>query len=180
RYTNPDVPEYGIHDIARIGSNPKKLKDLVDRGILALADLPPDIRLTKGQSNQVIAYRTGKSIIDKEAIANVLGDLTYPLHFIDYETFASALPLFNDYSPYDQIPLQYSVHIVGSPDETPIHCDFLHTGRDDPTGSFLDSLREHVGTFGSLIAWNKGFECHVNDAIARRLPSVREYIIELN
>jgi len=180
RYSNPDVPEYGIHDIARIGSNPKKLKDLVDRGILALADLPPDIRLTKGQSNQVIAYRTGKSIIDKEAIANVLGDLTYPLHFIDYETFASALPLFNDYSPYDQIPLQYSVHIVGSPDETPIHCDFLHTGRDDPTGSFLDSLREHVGTFGSLIAWNKGFECHVNDAIARRLPSVREYIIELN
>src|SRR5713226_5310880 len=96
-----------MHDIARIGSSPKKLKELVDAGSFALEDLPPDIKLTKGQSNQLEAYRSGETIIDKEAIAKELGELTFPLHFIDYETFASALPLFRDYSPYDQIPLQY-------------------------------------------------------------------------
>ena len=180
RYSNPDVPGYGIHDIARIGSSPKKLKQLVDAGSFALEDLPPDIKLTKGQSNQLEAYRSGETIIDKEAIVKELGELTFPLHFIDYETFASALPLFRDYSPYDQIPLQYSVHIVGSPDEEPIHRDFLHTGRGDPTRSFLDSLQEHVSPFGSLIAWNKAFECLVNDSIARRFSPAREYIIELN
>lgn len=47
-YSNPDVPGYGIHDIARIGSSPKKLKELVDAGILALEDIPSDIKLTKG------------------------------------------------------------------------------------------------------------------------------------
>jgi Domain of unknown function(DUF2779)/Domain of unknown function DUF83 len=179
-YSNPDVPGYGIHDIARIGSSPKKLKELVDAGSFALADIPSDIKLTKGQSKQLQAYRTGETIIDKEAIANELRELTFPLHFIDYETFASALPLFRDYSPYDQIPLQYSVHIVGSPDEEPIHRDFLHTGRGDPTRSFLDSLQKHVSPFGSLIAWNKAFECLVNDSIARRFSPAREYIIELN
>ncbi len=179
-YSNPDVPNYGIHDIARIGSSPKKLKELVDAGIFALEDIPSDIKVTKGQSNQLRAYRTGETIIDKEAIAKELGRLTFPLHFIDYETFASALPLFRDFSPYDQIPLQYSVHIVGSPDEEPIHRDFLHAGRNDPTNSFLDSLREHVSLFGSVIAWNKAFECQVNDNIARRILPACEYIIELN
>jgi len=179
-YSNPDVPDYGIHDIARIGSSPKKLKELVDAGIRALGDIPSDIKLTKGQSNQLRAYRTGETIIDKEAIAKDLAELTFPLHFIDYETFASALPLFRDFSPYDQIPLQYSVHIVGSPDEEPIHRDFLHTGHGDPTRAFLDSLREHVSAFGSVIAWNKAFECQVNDAIGRRFSPAREYIIELN
>lgn len=180
QYSNPEVPTYGIHDIARIGSNPKKLKELVDAGVFALENMPADITLTKGQSNQLHAYRTGETMIDKEAIAEELGELTFPLHFIDYETFASALPLFSEYSPYDQIPLQYSVHIVGSPDEEPIHRDFLHTGQNDPTAPFLTSLREHIGPFGSLIAWNKGFECQVNDGIARRVPTEREYIIELN
>jgi Domain of unknown function(DUF2779)/Domain of unknown function DUF83 len=179
-YSNPDVPGYGIHDIARIGSSPKKLKELVDAGILALEDIPSDIKLTKGQSNQLRAYRTAETIIDKEAIAKDLAELTFPLHFIDYETFASALPLFRDFSPYDQIPLQYSVHIVGSPDEEPIHRDFLHTGRGDPTSSFLDSLQEHVSAFGSVIAWNKAFECQVNDSIGRRFSPARGYIIELN
>jgi hypothetical protein len=76
--------------------------------------------------------------------------------------------------------LQYSVHIVGSPDEEPIHRDFLHIGRGDPTGYFLDSLREHVSPFGSLIAWNKAFECYVNDGVARRCSPESEYMIELN
>lgn len=179
-YSNPDVPGYGIHDIARIGSSPKKLKELVDGGTFALENIPSDIKLTKGQRNQLQAYRSGDTIIDKEAIAKELGELTFPLHFIDYETFASALPVFMGYSPYDQIPLQYSVHIVGSSDEEPIHRDFLHVGRGDPTRSFLDSLREHVSPFGSVIAWNKAFECQVNDGIARRCSPAREYIIELN
>jgi hypothetical protein len=179
-YSNPDVPDYGIHDIARIGSSPKKLKELVDAGIFTIEDIPSDLKLTKGQSNQLRAYRTGETIIDKEAIAKELSELTFPLHFIDYETFASALPLFRDFSPYDQIPLQYSVHIVGSPDEEPRHRDFLHIGRGDPTSSFLDSLREQVSPFGSTIAWNKAFECQVNDAIARRFSPARDYIIELN
>jgi hypothetical protein len=179
-YSNPNVPDYGIHDIARLGSNPKKLKKLVDAGTLALEDLPADIKLTKNQNNQLRAHRSGETLIDKEAIAKDLGELTYPLHFIDYETFASALPLFSDYSPYDQIPLQYSVHIVGSPDEEPIHRDFLHAGRGDPTRAFLNSLREHVSSFGSVVAWNKAFECQVNDGIGRRFSAARDYIIELN
>lgn len=38
-YSNPDVPDYGVHDVARIGNSPKRLKELVDRGAFTLDDL---------------------------------------------------------------------------------------------------------------------------------------------
>ena len=145
-----------------------------------LEDLPSEIKLTSTQSAQLRAHRTGEAIVDREAIARELDELSFPLHFIDYETFAPAIPPFSRYSPYDQIPLQYSVHIVGAPSEEPMHRDFLHIGSDDPSTSFLASLQQHIGPFGAIIVWNKGFESHVNDCIAGRLPSAKDYIIEFN
>ena len=179
-YSNPNVPGYGIHDIARIGSSPAKLKELVEAGIFELEDIPPEIKLTSTQSAQLRAHRTGETIIDRQAIARELDELAFPLHFIDYETFAPAIPLFSRYSPYDQIPLQYSVHIVGAPGEEPIHRDFLYLGTDDPSAKFLAVLQQHVGPFGAIIVWNKGFESHVNDCIADRLPPAKDYLIEFN
>jgi uncharacterized protein DUF2779 len=180
RYSNPEVPEYGIHDIARIGNSPEKLRELVDAGALTLDQVPSDIKLSDAQKVQVRVYRTGETVLDKKSIAREFGELNFPLHFIDYETYAPALPRFDRFSPYDHIPLQYSVHIVGSPDEEPIHCDFLHSGSHDPTGSFLRSLEQHVGCFGSIIVWGKSFESQVNDRIVYRMPDERSYLAEVN
>ena len=179
-YSNPDVPEYGIHDIARIGNSPERLKELVDAGVLTLDQVPSTIKLNDVQKTQVRVYRTGETVLDKKAIAREFAELNFPLHFIDYETYAPALPQFDHFCPYDHIPMQYSMHIVGSPGEEPVHCDFLHFLRDDPTASFLHSLQQHIGSFGSIIVWNKSFESQVNDRIAHRLPEARNYLAEVN
>jgi hypothetical protein len=179
-YSNPKVPSYGVHDIARIGSSPKKLKELVDQGIYELEEVPEILKLTGVQKAQLRAYRTGATVIDKQAICSQLENLSYPFHFIDYETFAPAIPRYREYCPYDQIPLQYSVHIVGAPGEEPIHRDFLHAGTDDPSTAFFCSLRQHVASFGTIIVWNQGFESHVNDSIARRLPLTKDYFVAFN
>ena len=50
-YSNPNVPEYGVHDISRISK--KKLVDLVDSGIYLLENIPEDFKLTGNQKNQV-------------------------------------------------------------------------------------------------------------------------------
>jgi uncharacterized protein DUF2779 len=180
RYSSPDVPEYGIYDITRIGNSPERLKQLVDAGAFTLDKIPPDIKLTDVQKMQVRVYCTGETVLEKKPIARELGELNYPLHFIDYETYAPPLPQFDGFSPYDQIPLQYSVYIVGSPGEEPVHCDFLWSWHGDPTASFLDSLKQHVGSFGAIIVWNKSFESQVNDRIAHRVPKERSYLAEVN
>lgn len=152
----------------------------MDAGTLTLDQVPSDIKLSEAQKIQVLVYRTGETPLDKKSIAREFGELNFPLHFIDYETYAPALPRFDSFSPYDHIPLQYSVHIVGSPGEEPIHCDFLHSGREDPTTSFLRSLQQHVGSFGLIIVWNKSFESQVNDRIARRVPEAGSYLAQVN
>jgi Domain of unknown function(DUF2779)/Domain of unknown function DUF83 len=177
-YSNPHVPSYGVHDISHIGNSPNKLRTLIDAGIFSLGDVPGHIVLNASQKLQVRVYQSEETIIDKEAIAREFAELAFPLYFIDYETFSPALPRFANYGPHDRVPVQYSLHIVGAPNEEPIHRDFLFVGSGDPTADFLRSLQQHVGSFGAIIVWNKSFESQVNDAIARRVPEAGHYVAD--
>jgi len=179
-YSNPQVPGYGVHDISRIGNSPKKLKEMVDAGVFSLEDIPTHIELTDIQQAQVHAYSSGETVVKKEAIAADLEKLTFPLHFIDYETCPSAIPLFDHYSPYHHIPFQYSLHMVRSKGEEVIHKQFLHTVKKDPTELFISSLQENIESTGSIIVWNKVFESGINKDMARRLPDAQAFITNLN
>ncbi|MEI6074974.1 MAG: hypothetical protein WCS94_05325 [Verrucomicrobiota bacterium] len=77
-HSNPDVPEYGIHDIARIGSSKAKLADWVDQGIFRLEDLPTDVELTPSQQNQVDAYLHNRILIRRAEIAAELSQAGVP------------------------------------------------------------------------------------------------------
>jgi hypothetical protein len=132
------------------------------------------------QQAQIRAYNSGETVIRKEAIAGDLAKLTFPLHFIDYETYPSAIPLFDQYSPYNQIPFQYSLHIARSREEIPVHKEFLHTAPEDPSEFFVRSLAENIGATGSVIVWNKTFESGINSGMARRLPEAQGFIAALN
>jgi hypothetical protein len=179
-YSNPHVPKYSVHDISRIGTSPKKLKEMVDAGVFALENIPTHIKLSDIQQAQVRAYNSGETVVKKEAIALELKKLKFPLYFVDYETCRSAIPLFNHYSPHDHIPFQYSLHIVRSQDEELVHKEFLHAAREDPSEFFIRSLRENVGSNGSVVVWNKTFESGINEAIAHRIPGFQGFVADLN
>lgn len=179
-YSNPQVPAYGVHDITRIGSSPKKLREMVEAGIYELENIPTHIKLSDIQQHQVKAYLSGETTINKKAIASDLMSLQFPLYFVDYETCPYALPLFDQYSPYDHIPFQYSLHIVESLAQAPTHKEFLHTALEDPSIFFIQSLQENIGPTGSVIVWNKSFECQRNLDIARRLTETQDFVTNLN
>lgn len=177
---NPDIPEYGVHDIARIGLSKQKLEILVDSNIFQIHKIPAHIKLSEIQQNQVDAHMSGKTLIDKEAILKDLRSLEFPLYFIDYETFPCAILRFDGFSPYQHIPFQYSLHVLQSPDTEPKPLEFIYVDFDDPSRYFADSLRSHIGSTGSVIVWNKSFECGRNNEIAVRIPEVKEFIDSLN
>lgn len=178
-YSNPHVPVYGVHDISRIGSSPKKLKEMVDAGIFELDKIPTHIKLSEAQQNQIDAYKSGEISIEKAAIAAELAGLRYPLYFIDYETHLSAIPLFDGWSPNKQVPFQYSLHIVEAPGVEAVHKEFLHTVLEDPDVPFARSLQEHIGPEGSIIVWHKAFECSiVNKPVAVRHPEYAEFFAD--
>jgi hypothetical protein len=57
-------------------------------------------------SNQEPATRNQDELDDFKS------QLVYPLYFMDFETLFPAVPLHDESRPYQQIPFQYSLHIV--------------------------------------------------------------------
>lgn len=176
QHANPEVPDYGVHDIARIGNSKAKLKELIDSNIFHLDKIPAHIKLTDIQQSQVDTYNLNKVLVDREKIIEEFGTLTFPLYFLDYETFPAAIPRFDGFSPYHQIPFQYSVDVLRSAESKPEHYEFLHIGSNDPSTAFAESLQKHLGTSGSIVVWHKGFECGRNDEIANRIPVLKPFM----
>ncbi len=180
KYSNPQVPEYSIHDLARIGNSKKKLKIMVERGAVDLRDIPEDVELSDIQKNQVRVHLTQTPIVDVDEIKKELEALTFPLYFLDYETFAPAIPMFGGYGPYDRIPFQFSLHILRDPNSEPEHVEYLHLDRSDPSQPVAELLAKHIQPGGTVIAWNKGFEQGVNKELAVRKSEYAQPLEQIN
>ncbi|MFC1600344.1 DUF2779 domain-containing protein [Patescibacteria group bacterium] len=172
------LPEYNIFDLQRLTD--KQLKQLEDMKILKLKDIPDDFDMTEKQQNQVMATKTGEAIIDKEAIENELSRLSYPLYFLDYETYASAIPIFDGLIPYQAMCFQYSLHVIKSEGEEPEHYEYLHTGTDMPVPKLLESMRKNIGDTGSVIVWHKSFEMGRNEEMAEMYPEYADFLKSVN
>jgi hypothetical protein len=178
-YFNPDIPEYSVFNISRIGA--KNLAVLVDGDIHNVHDVPDDIKLSIGQQNQVKVAKSKEPIINRSAIKELLSELEYPLYFLDYETVSSALPMFNGCTPFQQIPFQYSLHVLSEPDGELEHFDYL--GRDSvnpPMPELLASLQRHIGNTGSVIVWYKVFEKGRNTEMGKAFPEYAEFLDGVN
>jgi hypothetical protein len=173
-HSNPQVPEYSIHDISRIGASKKKLESLVERQIFDLNDIPDDMKLSDIQWNQVRAHRSSVPMISTKDIGEELSHLKFPLYFLDYETFAPAITIFDGYRPYQRIPFQFSLHILKEPSGELSQIEYLHRERTDPSKAVAKLLKESILPGGTIIAWNKSFEAGVNREIGLRLPDYQE------
>ena len=180
QYSYPKLPEYSIHDLSRIGTSKKNLESLVDSQIFDINDIPDDFELTLNQKNQVYVHKRQKPLIDLIAIKKELQSLTYPLYFLDYETYPPAIPLFNGFKPYQQIPFQFSLHILNDPDGELTNAEYLHEEATDPSLSIITKLQETIGSDGNIIVWNKRFEKGINSQLAERNPEHNNFLESVN
>ncbi len=138
--------------------NKTKAFELIHDGHLDIQKLPASVGLGDKQKIQVDALRTQKPHINKEGIQEFLEGLEYPLYYLDFETFGTAIPLYDDVRPYEQIPFQFSLHIVDSEGKKPRHESYLADGKHDPRPEVLHKLRALLGKKGSIVAYNAPFE----------------------
>lgn len=177
-YSNHDLPEYPVHAIARI--HKKKLTELVDSNILNIYDVPEDFELSDIQRRQVDTAQSGKEYIDKNGIAEFLINIQYPLSFLDYETYPSAIPKYSGYGPYQQVPFQFSLHVIQSPDSEVTHHDFIYTEQSCPDEHFALALQTYLPEKGSIIVWSQRFEKGINEQIGEHLSDYTEMMSEIN
>lgn len=177
-YCWKDVPDYSVFNISNLNANKKF--DLYQKGIVKIADVPDDYALSRGQRLQVEAEKTGKTYINKPEIKKFVNSLHYPLYFLDFESFQSAIPLFDNSKPYQQTIFQYSLHILDKPGGTLQHKEFLAEPKGDPRIPFVEQLIKDLGTTGDIMVFNKSFESGQLRLIARTFPRYASAIKAIN
>jgi hypothetical protein len=163
-----------------------KAWDLYGRGIIDTADIPADFKLTENQRIQQRVEHDTKPHVDKRAVTELLGRLRYPLFLLDFETFGAAVPRANGTRPYQQVPFQFSLHVVPSLDAAPEHHSWIWDGQGDPRKELLERLSVLLGESGSIVAYNAGFEMgRLTEAVAAHttykgwLAAIRERVVDL-
>lgn len=174
---HPDLPPNPIYNLPYLG---RKAQSLQEMDILAIEDIPHDFSLSPKQRLHVEAVRTGQPIINPPAIRESLGNLRYPLYFLDYETFNPAVPLFQGYRPYEHIVFQYSLFVVEKPGADPLHFDALIADGSDPALMIVSDLLNHISDVGSVVVWNKSFEAGRNQDLAQHCPNHADWLMDIN
>jgi hypothetical protein len=162
------VPMHSIFTIPRL--SPRKLAALLKMGILSVQEIPPTFTLSAPQWAYIARVISGKPEIAYGRIGKRLGALQYPIYFLDFETYAYAIPRFAGMRPYQQLPFQYSLHVLEA-DGTLRHLDYLHTSADDPRAALAQQLTQDIGPVGSVVVYNARFERGVLHDLARALPA---------
>lgn len=138
----------------------KQRFELMERGILKIADVP-ESEINDKQLIQVRSHRSGEAHIDKVELGRFLDQIKYPAYFLDFETLAPAIPVYDNTRPYLEIPFQYSLYKVEYEGAMPQHFSYLAPGDVDPRPEVLRKLKEELGEFGSIIAYSSSFEIKV-------------------
>lgn len=143
---------------------------LYQQGIMSISDIPGHIALSRQQQIQKECVMTGMTHVEKEEIGLFLKALNHPLYYLDFETIAPAIPMYDGMRPYQALPFQFSLHVVKDEESDPAHHSFLADGLVDPRPAILNELRRLLGSEGSIIAYNASFEEDVLRGLVEAFP----------
>lgn len=176
---HPHIPSGGtVYDLTSIQH--VHLGEVLDRGILSLADWPDDLPLSRRQRLQVETHRSREPWIDRARLRTFLDGLRFPLAFLDYESCQAPVPLYDGCAPWAQVPFQYSLHIVTA-DGAIEHREFLWTDPAEfPVPHLVRQLREDISADGSVVVWSRGSESGRNLEMAEALPDHTGFLLGLN
>lgn len=174
---NPNVPDYSVHDILRI--RPEKIKTLIDSGVMSIGDISDSFQLTDNQKLQVNLEKSQNALINKEGICQSLNRLEHPLYFLDYETYMTAIPILDGFTPHQQMPFQVSIHKLDI-DGNLLHFEYLADNIEDATVRLIEFLKNSILPKGTIVSWYASFENTRHKELAEMYPEHSDFLLDLN
>ena len=167
-----------VFDISRLKFDTKVR--LFNEGKYAFDKLIDCKEIKGNQRLQVESHLTGRCEINKREISGILSSISFPLYFLDFETFQEAVPPFDFTTPYEQIPFQYSLHWLESADGELKHTEFLAEAGVDPRRALAEKLCADIPMNVCTTAYNMSFEKNVIKKLAEVYPDLFEHMMNIH
>lgn len=178
---NTDPHIFDLYYGGAIGSASKGfyLDDLISESKCSLFDIDKErlknakgIYGSRGERQLIQLEYTEKGEEWKsEELKSLKDNFSYPLHFVDFETYLGAIPFHAGMRPYELLAFQWSLHTIEREGAAPIHKEWLHDGDAFPNFDFAIALMETIGDSGTPFMW----ATHENTVLKTILNQMDEY-----
>lgn len=172
-YCTRNMPEFWVLNLN--GLNQSRL-DVLDRlNINDISNIPDSFPMTPMQ------HRIRASVLQQQehiapALAAELNDVTYPVHFLDFETTGFAIPRYAGTKTYQAIPFQWSNHILYN-DGVLEHHEYLNDEDKDPRKEFTRSMLDSLAKGGTIFIYTT-YEKDIIRHLAEHLPAYRDQLMD--
>jgi hypothetical protein len=130
----------------------------------------PEEYLHEEQRAQVRANRDRQESVDRAGVRSFLESIRYPLYYLDFETFMSPVPPYDEIRPYQQVPFQYSLHWQERPGGELKHTEYIGQPGEDPRRELIAKLAGEIPGEASVLVYNKSFEIGILEQLAGWFP----------
>jgi hypothetical protein len=130
--------------------------------------------------------QSAELVAEPQPLAAFLASLQYPLYFMDFEAYQTALPEYDGHWPFRQIPFQFSIHCQDEPEGELQHEGFIVPPGIEPTAAFGAALLKAMGEKGTVLVYNLDSERLILNQLASGHPqlaapiaALRERLVDL-
>lgn len=169
-----DVPQESILDFGMYRKEERFRQ--YHSGVRRIAEVPNWQELKSPHKFVVEAHINNGIYIDDVQLKKFMEGITYPIYFMDFETVRFAIPQLNNSYPYEQIPNQYSIHVLDNENAEPVHRSYLAEPGKDFRVAFTETLLKDLGTNGTILVYNIGFERSKLNSMALLFPQFESQI----
>lgn len=179
KYCTRKLPKPNIFDVQ--GAYASTKFKCYDKGIVSFEDLNNCSLLSANLYKQIEHELFDcPPYVDKNAINDFLDKLSYPIYFLDFESFQPAIPLYDNSKPFEQIVFQYSLHYIEKEGGELKHKEFLAIPGSDPRRALAEQLCSDIPRNVCVTAYNRSFEKSRINNLAEIYPDLSEHLMNIH
>ena len=175
-YCSRNLPKPSVFDLYDIDFS--NAVELYKKGVKSFEDVKKcGKELNKIEELQIAhALEDNGTYANAEGIKEFLNSLTPTLYFLDFESVQPAVPQYIGTRSFQQIPVQYSLHILNTATGELKHKEFLGRSEGDSREELAKRLVEDIPADANIIVYNKTFESSCIRDLANAFPHLSEHL----
>lgn len=183
KYCSRNIVSPSVFDVYSLNFSEKC--ELHNSGV-SFFDVPKvKAKLPDATKIQIEYYnRPNDAFVDKAEIKKFLNELVYPIYSLDFETYQAVVPEYEGIKTYEQVPFQYSLHIVKRPDadisegSSDIEeCHFLDLSGADTRRAIAESLVKNIPYGSYVMAYHESTERNIIARLAKYCPDLSDHLL---